>query len=206
MINRYLHWHGLVHFSKIKRESWRRQVKRKGVQLSSRKDTFKKIHCLDHVVGVLTYLACDQGQIKTRREEDGVVSLPLAHTHYARHPISDYHRHFRGKVCEEVRSGISRLLSKYIDFSKKENWTWLNLHDAKTCKCARGDIGRKKIRNANEKRRAFYKAVKAMAVKKAYKEKVAKKRQMIKQFSELQLTSKASLQLETNQNLIKLLD
>ena len=141
MIN-HLHWHGLVHFSRIKRESWRRQANRKGVQLSSRKNTFKKIHCLDHVVGVLRYLACDQGQTKTRRDEDGLVSLP--HTHYARQPISDYHRHSRGKACEEVRSGISRLLSKHIDFSKTENWTWLNLHDAKTCKCAGADIGRKR--------------------------------------------------------------
>ena len=193
-----------MHFSRIKRESWRRQANRKGVQLSSRKNTFEKIHCLDHVVGVLRYLACDQGQTKTRRDEDGLVSLP--HTHYARQPISDYHRHSRGKACEEVRSGISRLLSKHIDLSKKENWTWINLHDAKTCKCARGDIGRKKIKDANEKRRAFYKTAKGIAVKKAYKEKAAKKRQIINQLSELKLKSKASLQLETIQNLIKLLE
>ena len=103
-------------------------------------------------------------------------------------------------------SGISRLLSKHIDFSKKENWTWLNLHDAKTCKCARGDIGRKKIKDANEKRRAFYKTAKGIAVKKAYKEKAAKKRQIINQLSELKFTIKASLQLEIIQNLIKLLN
>ena len=89
----------------------------KGVQLSSRKNTFKKIHCLDHVVGVLRYLACDQGQTKTKRDEDGLVSLP--HTHYARQPISDYQKYSYGKACEEVCSGISRLLSKHIDFSKK---------------------------------------------------------------------------------------
>ena len=47
---------------------------------------------------------------------------------------------------------------------------------------------------------------KGIAVKKAYKEKVAKKRQIINQLSELKLKSKASLQLETIQNLIKLLD
>ena len=115
-------------------------------------------------------------------------------------------RHCRGKAFEEVRSGISRLLSNYIDFSKKENWTWLNLHDAKTCKCARGDIGRKKIRDANEKGQAFYKTAKGVAVKKAYTEKAAKKRPIINQLSELKLTSKASLQLETIQTLIKHLD
>ena len=63
-------------------------------------------------------MACDQGQTKTRRDEDGIVTLP--HTHYARQPISDYHRHSRGKTCEEVRSGISRLLSKHIDFRKRK--------------------------------------------------------------------------------------
>ena len=63
-------------------------------------------------------MACDQGQTKTRRDEDGLVSLP--HTHYARQPISDYHRYSRGKACKEVRSGISRLHSKHIDFSKKK--------------------------------------------------------------------------------------
>ena len=98
-------------------------------------------------------------------------------------------------VGEEVRSGISRLLLNYIDFSKKENWTWLNLYDAKMFKCARGIIGRKKIRDANKKRRAFYKTAKGMVVKKVYKEKVFKKRQIINQMSELKFTSKASQQL-----------
>ena len=51
---------------------------------SSRQNTFKKIHCLDHVVGVLRYLACNQGQIKTRREEDRLIGLP--HINYARQP------------------------------------------------------------------------------------------------------------------------
>ena len=154
----HLHLLGLVHFPKIKRKSWRRQANWKGVKLSSRKNTFKNSHCLDRAVGVLRYLAWDQWKPKTRRDEDGLVTLP--HTHYARQPISDYHRHSRGKTCEKVRSGISRLLSKDIDFSKKENWTWLNFHDAKTCKCAKADIGRKKSEDANKKRRAFCKTTK----------------------------------------------
>ena len=114
---------------------------------------------------------------KTWQDGYGIISYP--HTHYARQPISDYHRHARGKSCEEVRTGISRLIAKHIDLTKYENWTWLNLHDTKTCRCARGDIGRKKMRDANEKRRAFYKTAKGLAVQKAYKEKAAKKRQII---------------------------
>ena len=59
------------------------------------------------------------------------------------------------------------------------------------CKCARGDIGRKKIRDANEKRQVFYKTAKGIAVNKAYKEKSAKKRLIINELSESKLMSKA---------------
>ena len=72
----HFHWHGLVHFPKRKLESWRRQARRKGILMSSSKNTFKKIHCLDHVVGVLRYLACSGGQVRTRRDADGLVSYP----------------------------------------------------------------------------------------------------------------------------------
>ena len=58
-----------------------------------------------------------------------------------------------------------------------------------------GDIGRKKIRDANENRRAFYKTVKVVAIQKAHGKKATKKRQIIKQLTELKLKSNASLQL-----------
>ena len=143
------HWHGLAHLPKQKIENWKRQETPKKVLRFSRRNAFKKINCLDYISGVLRYLSCSPGQIKTWRDEDGLVSLP--HTHCARKPISDYHRHSRGRECEEVRSGISRLLSKHIDFSKKENWTWFYLHGAKRFKSARGHISRKEIKDANEK-------------------------------------------------------
>ena len=53
-----------------------RQATSKGVMHSFRKNTFKKIHCLNHDVGELRYLACNQGQIETRCGEDGLISLP----------------------------------------------------------------------------------------------------------------------------------
>ena len=199
----HFHWHGLVHFPKIKLDSWRRQARRKGVILSSSKNTFKKIHCLDHAVGVLRYLACSDGQIKTRRDADGLISQP--HTHYARQPISDHHRHKRGKECSVIRNWIAVRIAKHLDLEGKPNWNEYDLHDVENCTCARGNIGKKKIKDANEKRRAFYKTERGLAVKKAYKEKAAKKRQIINQLIELHKSSKASLQLETIQNLIKLL-
>ena len=61
-------------------------------------------------------------------------------------------------------------------------------------------------REVNEKRRAFYKTVEELAVKKAYKQKAAKKIQITNQLAELKLSKKVSLRLETIQNLIKLLD
>ena len=191
----HLHWHGLVHFRQINLESWRRQVTRKGVKLPSRKNTFKKIHGLDHIVGVLKCLACDQGQVKLEviKMDLSVYFIPIMPDNL----FSDYHRHCRGKAREDVRTGISKLLANHIDFLKKENWNWLNLHNAKTCKCVNGDLGRKKIREANEKRRAFYKTSKGLAVKKAYKQKAAKKRQIINQLAELRLSKKASLHLAT---------
>ena len=70
-----------------------------------------------------------------------------------------------------------------VENRKKVNWNWLNLHDAETCKCVNGGVGRKKIREANERRRAFYKTAKGLAVKKVYKQKAAKKRQMINQLA-----------------------
>ena len=73
---------------------------------------------------------------------------------------------------------ISRLIEKHIDWATNENWKLLNLHDTKTCRCAKGGICRKKIKDANEKRRAFYKTAKGLVVQNAYKEKAAKKRQI----------------------------
>ena len=89
----------------------------------------------------------------------------------------------------------------HIDFAKEENWTLFSLHGVKRCECLRGDIGIKNIRAANEKRRAFYKTSKGLAVKETCKKKAAEKRQ-INQLSDLKLTMKASLQLKTIQNFI----
>ena len=87
----HFHWHGLVHFQDRKRESWRRHSRRVGVKFSSAKNTFKKIICLDHAVGVLRYMACKDGQRVGRRDGDGLVTHP--HTHYSRQPIENDHRH-----------------------------------------------------------------------------------------------------------------
>merc|ERR1712034_304570 len=44
----HYHWHGLVHFVKSKLRCWKMQSRRCGIHFTSRKNTFKKIKCLDH--------------------------------------------------------------------------------------------------------------------------------------------------------------
>ena len=75
----HLHWHALVHFFEGSKESWRVKAHRCGVRFTSRKNTFKKILCLDHAVGVLRYLSCKDGQRVGRRDSDGLRTHP--HTH-----------------------------------------------------------------------------------------------------------------------------
>ena len=67
----HLHWHGLVHFTNGTRYSWRRKAQRSGIKFVSSKNTFKKILCLDHAVGVLRYISCKDGQRVGRRDGDG---------------------------------------------------------------------------------------------------------------------------------------
>ena len=50
--------------------------------------TTKNTFCLDHVVGVLRYLACSDGPRKIRLDGYGIISY--SHTQYARQSISDY--------------------------------------------------------------------------------------------------------------------
>ena len=71
----HFHWHGLVHFPKRKLQSWKMQSRRAGIKFSSSKNTFKKVICLDHAVGVLRYLACKDGQRVGRRDGDVLLHI-----------------------------------------------------------------------------------------------------------------------------------
>ena len=110
------HWHGLVHFSSGKLASWKTKAWRHKIKFSSKKNTFKRIICLDHAVGVLRYVACSQGQV-SRRGADGL--LPQRHTHYARQPISQHHRHKKGKDCAVIRDWISVKIARPLDLKEK---------------------------------------------------------------------------------------
>ena len=128
----HLHWHALVHFPNRKLEAWRRQARRLNIKFKSTKNTFKKIKCLDHVVGVLRYIACKDGQRVGKRDRDGLRTHP--HTHYSRQPIDERHRHEkRGKRCGEFRDAISSEIAAFINWSEKPNWTKLALQNFDEC-------------------------------------------------------------------------
>ena len=197
----HLHWHGLVHFPRRKLKSWRDQARRVDVKFKSTKNTFKKIKCLDHAVGVLRYLACKDGQRTGRRDRDGLQTHP--HTHYSRQPIDETHRHARGRHCEEVREDISRGIAKYTNWQEKSNWDELALHDFDACLCDRGKAGLAKKKAANEKRKAYYQTPAGIETKNSERANV--KRQIINQLQSINVSSKAELSKETIENLIKLL-
>lgn len=199
----HFHWHGLVHFPNGKLESWKRQARRVNIKFSSPKNTFKKIKCLDHAVGVLRYMACKDGQRVGRRDRDGLVTHP--HTHYARQPIDDNHRHTRGCRCPKVRGQISKEIANFLDLSSKTNWTEHELHNSETCLCNRGRKGKEKQAAANEKRRAYYKTEAGLETKRKYREKAKVKREILNQLTMLNVSKKAHLCHETIEKLIKML-
>ena len=201
----HLHWHALVHFSERKLKSWRRQALRLDVAFKSTKNTFKKIKGLDHAVGVLRYIACKDGQRAGRRDGDGLRTHP--HTHYARQPIDEKHRHdVRGKRCAEVRLEISRGITASINWENdKPNWSEQALHDFDSCLCDRGKAGIAKKAAANEKRRAYYKTPAGVDTKKKYRERADIKRQIINQLQSINVSTKAELSKETIEKLVKML-
>ena len=124
----HYHWHGLVYFPSRKLGSWKRQARRVNIKFSSSKYMFKKIKCLDHVVGVLRYVACKGNQRVSRRDVDGLVTH--LHPHYARQTIDENHRHTCSHKCPKVRDEISEKVAAFLDLSCKTNWTVHELHNS----------------------------------------------------------------------------
>ena len=200
----HLHWHALVHFQTRKLTAWRRQALRIGIKFKSRKNTFKKVKCLDHAVGILRYIACKDGQRVGRRDGDGLKTHP--HTHYARQPIEEWHRHDkRGKECGEIRDVISRGIAECLNWKEKSNWSELALHNFEACLCDRGKAGLAKRKEANDKRRAYYKTPAGIETKKKYKERADVKRKIINHLQSINVSSKAKLCKETIEKLVEML-
>ena len=190
-----------MHFKADKLDSWRRRAKRVGIQFQSTKNTFKRIKCLDHAVGVLRYFSCKDGQKTGKRDRDGLRTHP--HVHYSRQPIEGAHRHdARGKICSTVRDEISIGISEHLNLCQLENWNPTALHDEKECLCDRGEKGVAARRAANEKRKNFYSTEAGIAMKAKYREKAAAKRKLMDMIMKLKVTKKAELCKETMANLL----
>ena len=78
------------------------------------------------------------------------------------------------------------------------------LHHADTCSCENGEIGREKREIANKKRSDFYKTAKGLEIKKLYKEKSQKKKELINSLMELK--NKSNQAKLTKKTIAKLMD
>ena len=147
-----------------------RQAQRVNINFSSSKKMFKKIKCLDHVVGVLRHVACKGSQRVSRRGGDGLV------TH--RQPIDENHRHECSHKCSEIRDEISVKVAAFLDLRCKTNWTVHELHNSEACLCSRDKKGTEERAAVNEKRRPYCKTGAGLEMKKEYSEKANVKRQI----------------------------
>ena len=199
----HCHWHGLVHFPSRKLGSWKRHARRVNIKFSSSKNMFKRIECLDHVVGVLRSVACKGNQRVSRRDGAGLVTH--LHAHYARQSIDENHRHECSHKCPKTRDEISEEVAAVLDLSCKTNWTVHEPHNSKTCLCSRGEKGAEERAVVNEKRRAYYKTGAGLEMKKACREKANVRRQILNQLTMLGVSKKAHLCHETIEKLVKML-
>jgi hypothetical protein len=200
------HWHALVQFEGDSLVSYKKRLQRAKLRLHP-KTTFKRIICPDHAVGVLRYICCKDGQRQTRRGQDGLMGRP--HTHYERSVFGKSLLHVRGKHCGPTRDAIYDQITAHVSTS----WMLENgygghnkeLHNYKTCRCDRGEVGMENKRIANQKRRDFYKTDEGKAVKKNYREKNATKRQIMAELSKFGVNKKAKLCQESIAKLMSML-
>mgnify|MGYP001158961085 FL=1 len=178
------HLHALVQYQNKKtHRAFRDRLRRSG-QLLHRKTTFKKILCPDHVVGVLRYITCKDGQRATRRDADGLMGAP--HTHYRRSVLSNSLLHRRNDKqilgCKDIRLTILRGVSTKLS----EEWKAKHvsghqhyLHHHESCLCEFGKIGKERKAAANKKRRDFYKTERGQNIRNSYKERAKTRDELI---------------------------
>ena len=126
------HWHGLISLRGIKRLGLKTRLNRSSKLLN--KSTLKKIHCLDHVVGVLRYLLCKTG---------GTQRTAMHHIHYEQlvwYPGQIHQRNRR--KCPQVRDFLTTEfmgLDAYKKLGIKEEYV-NGVHAYESCNCERGKL------------------------------------------------------------------
>ena len=164
------------------------------------KTTFRKIYCLDHVVGVLRYICCKDGSKLTRRDADGLMGSP--HTHYQRMVFDQEWLHSRGKKCCNTRDDISKRIANCFESFPTTFTSENHLHDYGNCSCDRGKMGQEKKKLANLKRKEFYKTEKGLQVRENYRKKAECKRSILNELSKIKLNKKAEFSRETIEKLL----
>ena len=168
------HVHALLMTIGKSQESLKKKYARRTNEKLFFDSRFKKVHCFDHIIGIMRYIHCKDGQKVGRRNQDGLATVP--HLHYSRHVYEPHLLHdIRGKHCVDTRDHIEKsceiefpleFLNKLLG-DKYEN----GLHDYINCACDRSERAKKKRSLLLERRRAFYKTQKGEEIKKGYKEK-----------------------------------
>ena len=203
------HLHALVQYQNKKtHRAFKDRLKRAG-QLLHPKTTFKKILCPDHAVGVLRYITCRDGQRATRRGGDGLMGAP--HTHYRRSVFGRHLLHRRNAKqilgCKDIRLAILREVNNHLSNEWKTKYVsghYHYLHHHETCQCEFGKIGRARKKEANEKRREFYKTECGQNVKNRYKEMAKTRDELIERLMAHQSgTNLAEMEKETILKLLR---
>ena len=199
------HLHALVQYQNKKTHRAFKDRLKRSDQLLHPKTTFKKILCPDHAVGVLRYITCRDGQRATRRNADGLMGAP--HTHYKRSVFGQ--RRNRKQILG--RKDVRRKFLRGVSIKLTEEWKSKNvsghshhLHHHETCRCEFGKIGREKKKEANEKRRAFYKTEHGQSIKNRYKETAKLRNELIeKLMAHKSGTNLAEIEKETILKLLR---
>ena len=209
------HLHALVQYeSGHTHQAFKKRLQR-AERRFHKKTTFKKVVCPDHAVGVLRYITCEDGEKKGKRDRDGLLGAP--HTHYCRSVFDrkllhgrsgrkgDGCQFYRRTIIDEVTAELSPEWLNANVSKNSESGEITGLHHHDTCCCDYGAVGMEKKRQANERRRAFYSTEAGKKIKKTYKDKMEKKRQLVKMLAELGVNKKAELQKEKIITLLRLL-
>ena len=180
------HLHALVQYQNKKtHQAFKLRLKRAGKRLHP-KTTFYKMLCPDHVVEVLTYITCEDGQ-KNTKIRDPYVFVGKVHTHYTRsvYDKSLLHKHNNESIdgCMNIRMEITEkiweeLSDEWLDENVSGDGVYA-LHHHENCFCENRGKGKQK------KRKEFYETEKGMDIKKKYSEKTKQKNKLIEELRQM---------------------
>ena len=132
------------------------------------------------------------------------------HTHYRRSVFGRHLLHRRNAKqilgCKDIRLPILREVNNHLSNEWKTKYVSGHYHHLhhETCQCEFGKIGRARKKEANEKRREFYKTERGQNVKNRYKEMAKTRDELIERLMAHQSgTNPAEMEKETILKLLR---